>query len=173
MVLTGRHAVNSFEVAKMFECLPQGAKDRASQHRLVAIKKDSHNELCFIVRDCVSGVAKSLLCVLLWGNATSSPVWLGVLQEMLDPDSVIDVGQADMDDPMLFKVLTADRNQRVEECLLLRMLDCKVVRPKGRTYSEDPSDRILWEGLRNATHQNSTTLLIICRERTLANDDVL
>jgi hypothetical protein len=50
----------------------------------------------------------------------SNPLWLGVLQKMLDRDNSTILAEANKDDLMLVKVLAADVNQRVEESLLCK-----------------------------------------------------
>jgi hypothetical protein len=50
----------------------------------------------------------------------SNPLWLGVLQKMLDRDNSTILSEANKDDLMLVKVLAADVNQRVEESLLCK-----------------------------------------------------
>lgn len=114
MLLACRQAMDRLEIPKVCECLLQRADGGSSQDKLIAIIEDSDDELCFKVGDGVSWVVECLFCVLLWRDTASSPIWLSVLQELLNLEGVANVGEADDDDSVLAEVLVADANERVE-----------------------------------------------------------
>jgi hypothetical protein len=101
MLLACGQAMDRLEIPKVCECLLQCADGGSSQDQLIAIIEDGDDELCFKVGDGVSWVVECLFCVLLWRDTASSPSWLSVLQELLNLESVANVGEANDDDSML------------------------------------------------------------------------